>query len=79
MFHFQGAARLEMVLQALPKLAAEISAPLAQCEKVTMVSTGDGDIGVSRLTGEVLQLMTQLPQVIHSMTGVDLFKTAQSV
>ncbi|VDP91367.1 unnamed protein product [Echinostoma caproni] len=76
---YKGAARLEMVLQALPKLAAEISAPLAQCEKVTMVSTGDGDIGVSRLTGEVLQLMTQLPKVVQSMTGVDLFKTAQSV
>ncbi|THD25921.1 Flotillin-1 [Fasciola hepatica] len=68
-----------MVLQALPKLAAEISAPLAQCEKITMVSTGDGEIGVSQLTGELLHFMTRLPQVVQSMTGVDLLKSAQAV
>ncbi|KAF8563661.1 Flotillin-2, partial [Paragonimus westermani] len=76
---FPGAAKLDMVLQMLPKLAAEISAPLAQCDKVTMVTTGDGEIGISKLTGEVLTLMSRLPSVIQTMTGVDVTKAMQSV
>ncbi|KAF6774154.1 hypothetical protein AHF37_07983 [Paragonimus kellicotti] len=76
---YKGAARLDMVLQMLPKLAAEISAPLAQCDKVTMVTTGDGEIGISKLTGEVLTLMSRLPSVIQTMTGVDVTKAMQSV
>ncbi|KAA3679216.1 flotillin [Paragonimus westermani] len=76
---YKGAAKLEMVLQMLPKLAAEISAPLAQCDKVTMVTTGDGEIGISKLTGEVLTLMSRLPSVIHTMTGVDVTKAMQAI
>jgi flotillin len=35
------------------QIAAEIADPLAECGKITMVSTGNGEIGASRLTGEV--------------------------
>ena len=39
--------------QVLPRVAAEVSAPLAQTDKITMVSTGDGPVGASKLTEEV--------------------------
>ena len=35
------------------KIAAEIAAPLTEAKKITMVSTGGGDIGAAKLTGEV--------------------------
>ena len=54
------------------QIAAEIAAPLAQTKKVTMVSTGNGDIGAAKLTGEVMLIMEKLPQVVNSMTGVDI-------
>ncbi|CAL8083143.1 unnamed protein product [Calicophoron daubneyi] len=75
---YKGAAKLDMVLQALPKIAAEIANPLAKCEKITMVTTGDGDVGVSKLTGEVLNLMTRLPEVVQSMTGINIAQTMQA-
>ena len=33
----------------LPKVAAEVSAPLSQVDKITMVSDGDGPIGASKV------------------------------
>ncbi|KER29068.1 hypothetical protein T265_04251 [Opisthorchis viverrini] len=75
---YKGAAKLDMVLEALPKIAAEVSAPLSECGRVTMVSTGDGEIGISKLTGEVLTLMARLPQVVQSMTGIDVGKAMQT-
>ncbi|CAH8509932.1 unnamed protein product [Dicrocoelium dendriticum] len=75
---YESAAKLDMVLQVLPKVAAELSAPLTQCDRVTMVSTGDGEIGISKLTGEVLSLMAQLPQAIQLITGVDIAKAMRA-
>lgn len=35
------------------KIAAEVAAPLCSANKISMISTGDGEIGASKLTGEV--------------------------
>ena len=56
------------------QVAAEIAAPLSQAKKVTMVSSGKGDVGAAKLTGEVLQVMEDLPKVVQGMTGVDISK-----
>lgn len=55
-------------------MAAEIAAPLSQAKKITMVSTGKGEMGAAKLTGEVLQIMEKLPKVVEGMTGVDMSK-----
>ena len=54
-----------------------MSAPLSQAKKVTMVSSGKGDIGVSKLTNEVFEVMAKLPHVVEGMTGVDISKVSQ--
>merc|ERR1712114_109614 len=51
---YKEAALVDMMLKVLPQVAAEVSAPLASTDKITMVSTGDGPIGASRVTDEVL-------------------------
>merc|ERR1712059_149027 len=69
---YKEAALVDMMLKVLPQVAAEVSAPLSQANKITMVSTGDGPIGASRVTGEVLEIMSSLPDTIKQMTGVDI-------
>jgi len=69
---YQEAAMVDMVLQTLPKVAAEIAAPLTRANKVTMVSSGDGDVGAAKLTGEVIDVIGKLPDMIRSLTGVDI-------
>jgi flotillin len=53
-------------------VAAEIAGPLSQSKKVTMVSIGKGEVGISKLTTEVFQIMERLPKMIEGVTGVDI-------
>merc|ERR1711936_1103162 len=76
---YKEAALVDMMMKVLPKVAAEIGAPLAQTEKVTMVSTGDGPVGASKLTGEVLEIMGSLPDTVKQLTGVDIARKMQAV
>merc|ERR1712212_509384 len=69
---YEEAALVDMMLKVLPRVAAEVSAPLAQTDKITMVSTGDGPVGASKLTEEMLSIMGSLPTMVKDMTGVDI-------
>ena len=64
-----------MMLQVMPKIAAEIAAPLSRTNKITMISDGSGEVGASRLTNEVLAIMRSIPEAVTSMTVVELTKT----
>lgn len=75
---YQDAAIVDMLLDTLPKVAAEIAAPLAQAKKVTMVSMGKGDVGAAKLTNEVLAVMERLPSVVESLTGVSISKSMKA-
>eukprot|EP00794_Sanderia_malayensis_P016207 gene16207-17838_t len=72
---YQEAAMVDMMLETLPKVAAEVAAPLAACKKVTMVSSGDGAVGASKLTGELLDIVVRLPKAMEEMTGIDITKS----
>ncbi|KAI1305372.1 Flotillin-1 [Halotydeus destructor] len=66
---YDTAAKVDMILETLPKIAAEVSAPLAQCNKITMIAQGDSEIGASRLTGEMMDIVTKVQQVVSQMAG----------
>jgi len=69
---YKEAAMVDMMMQIMPKVAAEIGGPISQTKKITMVSTGDGPVGASKVTGEVMEIMASLPETVKSMTGVDI-------
>ncbi|XP_044764126.1 flotillin-1-like [Coccinella septempunctata] len=69
---YKEAAMVKMVLDVLPQVAAEVAAPLAEAKKITMVSTGSGDIGVSKLTSEIMNIIMMLPKVVAALSGADL-------
>jgi len=75
---YQEAAMVDMILETLPKIAAEVAAPLSQTKKVIMVSTGKGDIGAAKLTAEVLEVVEKLPKLVQNLTGVDISKAMKS-
>jgi len=70
---YKDAAVVDMLLDVLPKVAAEVAAPLTQVKKMTMVSTG-GEIGAARLTTEILDTVLRMPQLIAALTGIDITK-----
>ena len=41
-----------------------------------MVSTGTGEVGAAKLTGEVLEIVNKVPQLVKNLTGVDIAKVS---
>ena len=58
---------------------AQVAEPLSHARDVTLVSTGGSDVGASRLTGEVVRVMAQVPPAILGLTGIDLAAALQRV
>ncbi|XP_055373988.1 flotillin-1 isoform X2 [Condylostylus longicornis] len=75
---YREAAMVEMLLDTLPKVAAEIAAPLSQAKKITMVSTGSGEVGAAKLTGEVLDIVNKVPELVKNITGVDIARSVHA-
>ena len=65
---------IEMVLNTLPKIAAEIAAPLGNVASIKIVSGEGGEVGISRITGEVIDIMGKLPETIDKLTGINITK-----
>ncbi len=51
-----------------------MAAPLSGCNKIVMVSNGQGDVGASKITEEILDIVAKLPKAVESLTGVDISK-----
>jgi len=66
---YGDAAKMALVLEALPQIAAKIAAPLAKVDEIVVLS-GDN----SKVTSEVNRLLAELPASVHALTGVDLAK-----
>uniref|UniRef100_A0A8C1VCI1 Flotillin n=1 Tax=Cyprinus carpio TaxID=7962 RepID=A0A8C1VCI1_CYPCA len=76
--NYKEGAMVDMLLEKLPLMAEEISKPLSAANKVTMVSSGGSEIGAAKLTGEVLDIMTRLPETIEKLTGVSISQVKTS-
>ncbi|XP_026466327.1 flotillin-2-like isoform X2 [Ctenocephalides felis] len=70
---YGDAAIMALVLDALPKIAAEVAAPLAKTEEIVLLGGGDG------VTSEVSRLVGQLPPAVQALTGVNLSKVLSKV
>lgn len=61
------------------QIAAEIAQPLAQAKKVTMVSSGKGEVGATKLTSEVMLIMEKLPLMVENLTGINISKVSSCI
>ena len=65
------AAIIQMTVEALPKVAAEVARPLSDIDKVTIIDGGNG-AGVGSYAGNVPVVMAKTFQAVKEATGVDL-------
>jgi flotillin len=71
---YNEAAVLQILAPILPEIARAVSEPLSKIDRITLVNTGNGDSGVSRMTGEIAKMITQVPPVVESLTGLNMEK-----
>lgn len=68
---FGEAAILDIVTKMLPDLAAQIAKPLSSIDNLTVVDTGNG-AGAARVSNYVTELMATAPEMLKSVSGIDL-------
>jgi Uncharacterized protein conserved in bacteria len=77
---YNQAAIIEMIVRVLPEVAGKISEPLSKTEKMVIINSGNGPGGgASKLTGDVTQIVSQLPPVIESLTGIKFEKLLEQI
>jgi len=70
---YNQAAILENYLNILPEVAKSVAEPLSKIDKIVIVG-GDKNLGTTKLTSQVAEILAQMPDVVESLTGVDLKK-----
>jgi flotillin len=75
---YSQAAISQLFIEALPQIASAISAPLAKTDRITIVSNGDGG-GASKVTGDVVQIMSQIPPLVETLSGVNVTKLLETL
>ncbi len=73
-FHeYNQAAVLDKLLTGLPEIVRAIAEPLSKVDKVTIVSTGASNgtngLGASRLTGDIVNMVAQVPALFELLSG----------
>lgn len=63
---YGDAAILSLTLEALPKIAAQVAAPLARTNEIVLLG------GSGKSIDAVTQLVAQLPPAVQALTGVNL-------
>src|SRR3954454_4535155 len=77
---YNEAAVIEMIMRVLPEVAGKISEPLSKTEKMIIINSGNGvGGGASKLTGDITQIVAQLPPVIESLTGIKFEKLLEQI
>ena len=71
---YNEAAVTDRFIGILPELAAAVSEPLSRTEKIVVVGNGSGHngSGASKITGDVAEIIAQLPTVVESLTGIKM-------
>lgn len=75
---YQGwnqAAVVDRLLTSMPDLVRALAAPLANVDKITVVSTGEGNghgSGMSRITKDMTEVAAQVPALVEALSGMNL-------
>jgi flotillin len=67
------AAVVDKLITGLPEVVRAMSAPLSQVDRITIVSTGDGDAaGANKITGDMAKMAAQVPALFEALSGMKM-------
>ena len=70
---YNQAAVVDKLITGLPEVVRALSSPLANVDKITIVSTGNGDsAGMHKVTGDIAQMAAQIPALFETLSGMKL-------
>src|SRR5882762_4118165 len=77
---YNQAAIVDRLFTCLPEIVKAIATPLNNVDKITIVSTGNGDAtGIHKLTGDVTKIAAQVPALFEALSGMQMSDLLQKV
>jgi len=77
------AAVVDKLITGLPDVAKALASPLANVDKITIVSTGNGhSAGMNKITGDMAEMAAQIPALFETLSGMkmsELFSKVRTI
>lgn len=71
---------IDKLLSGLPEVARAMSEPLRNVDKITVLSTGDGEAtGMNKVTNDMGKMIVQIPALFETLAGVNLQELLKQV
>ncbi len=70
---YNQAAVFDKLISNMPELVKALAAPLANIDKITIVSTGNGGTsGMHKITGDLTEIAGQVPALFEALSGMKM-------
>jgi flotillin len=70
---YNQAAVIDKLFASMPEVVKALAAPLANVDKITIVSTGNGEAaGLNKITGDITKMAAQMPALFETLSGMPL-------
>jgi len=67
------AAVVDKIITNMPEIVRALAAPLANVDKITIVSTGNGNSsGMHQITGDMAAMAAQIPALFETLSGMKM-------
>jgi flotillin len=70
---YNQAAIIDKLLGGIPEIVRALAAPLANVDKITIVSTGNGEsAGLDKITADIAKIAAQAPALFETLSGMSV-------
>src|SRR6267154_526369 len=70
---YNQAALIDRLFTSMPEIVRALASPLANVDKITIVSTGNGDAsGMNKITADIAKMAAQVPALFETLSGMPL-------
>ena len=77
---YNQAAVIDKLITNMPEIVKALASPLANVDKITVVSTGNGNAaGLNKITGDVAAMAAQIPALFETLSGMQFSELLSKV
>jgi flotillin len=70
---YNQAAVVDKLITNMPEVVKALASPLANIDKITIVSTGNGhSAGMNKITGDLTEIAAQIPALFETLSGMKM-------
>src|SRR5438067_3893285 len=77
---YNQAAVVDKLITNMPLMVEALASPLQKVDKITIVSTGNGDAaGMNKITGDIAKMAAQVPALFETLSGMSMHELFSKV